>query len=62
MLEGIHKTFANGGLIPIGGVKHSKVRSHFIGSTIVSLPKQTAIAMQDTFVPILYILEYEKLE
>jgi len=47
-----------GGEVLYGG----KVRGRYVKPALVKMPSQTAIVKEETFAPILYILEYETLE
>ena len=49
---------SEGGKILYGG----KLRGGYVKPALVKMPSQTSIVMEETFAPILYILEYETLE
>jgi aldehyde dehydrogenase (NAD+) len=49
---------AAGGQVVYGGARRPDLGPHFVEPAIVRMPAQTDIVMQETFAPILYVLEY----
>jgi aldehyde dehydrogenase (NAD+) len=62
MLRAIQQAIADGGEIVYGGEKLPEHGPNFVQPTIIKMPAQTNIVKQETFAPILYLLEYETLE
>ncbi|MGH2582825.1 MAG: aldehyde dehydrogenase family protein, partial [Anaerolineales bacterium] len=52
----------DGGKVLTGGKRVDGKRGNFVEPTIVRMPKQTEIVKEETFAPILYILEYESID
>lgn len=51
-----------GGKILCGGNRLPKLGKQFVEPTIVKMPAQTEIVKEETFAPILYLLEYETID
>jgi aldehyde dehydrogenase (NAD+) len=62
MLDALSQAQADGGEILIGGRILLDLGQNFVEPTIVKMPAQTGIVRQETFAPILYLLEYGDLE
>jgi aldehyde dehydrogenase (NAD+) len=62
MLDALSQARADGGEILTGGKVLSGLGPNFVEPTIVRMPAQTEIVHQETFAPILYLLEYGDLE
>jgi len=62
MFDALEKAKAQGGQILTGGVMRPDLGPNFVEPTIVEMPSQTEIVLQETFAPILYLLEYQNLE
>jgi aldehyde dehydrogenase (NAD+) len=62
MLDALSQAQADGGEILTGGRILSDLGPNFVEPTIVKMPAQTGIVRQETFAPILYLLEYGDLE
>lgn len=62
MFEAIEQIKQEGGEILVGGNMRPDKGPNFVEPTIVKMPGQTKIVKQETFAPILYILEYQDLE
>ncbi|MCA9864867.1 MAG: aldehyde dehydrogenase family protein [Anaerolineales bacterium] len=62
MEAAVRQAVAEGGEVLTGGHTLPTVGPQFIEPTIIRMPTQTEIVRQETFAPILYILEYDKLE
>ncbi|RME88129.1 MAG: aldehyde dehydrogenase family protein [Anaerolineae bacterium] len=59
MFEALQKAQDQGGEIVYGGHMLPELGPNFVEPTIVKMPEQTDIVRQETFAPILYLLEYE---
>lgn len=62
MFEALEQIKKEGGEVLTGGKMRPDLGPNFVDPTIVKMPAQTEIVKQETFAPILYILEYEDLE
>jgi aldehyde dehydrogenase (NAD+) len=62
MFDALEQAQKEGGEILVGGKMRSDLGKNFVEPTIVRMPAQTDIVKQETFAPILYLLEYEDLE
>jgi len=62
MLAALERARKEGGEIVTGGKRRADLGTNFVEPTIVKMPKQTGIVREETFAPILYIMEYESLE
>lgn len=62
MFDAIEKAKADGGEIISGGNMRSDLGPNFVEPTILKMPAQTDIVKQETFAPVLYLLEYDTLE
>ncbi|RME08521.1 MAG: aldehyde dehydrogenase family protein [Anaerolineae bacterium] len=62
MFDAIEQALADGGEVLCGGKARPDLGPNFVEPTIIRMPAQTAIVKQETFAPVLYILEYETLE
>jgi aldehyde dehydrogenase (NAD+) len=58
----VAQAVAEGGQVLYGGRRRPDLGPQFVEPTIVRMPAQTAIVRQETFAPILYLLEYERFE
>jgi aldehyde dehydrogenase (NAD+) len=61
MFAALERALADGGEIVTGGRKRPDLGQNFVEPTIVYMPAQTEIVREETFAPILYILEYDDL-
>jgi aldehyde dehydrogenase (NAD+) len=61
MLEALEQAKTQGGEILTGGVMRPDLGPNFVEPTIVKMPAQTEIVKQETFAPILYLMEYDQL-
>jgi len=59
MFEAIQRAADDGGQILVGGKKRTDIGPNFVEPTIVHMPDQTEIVKEETFAPILYLLEFE---
>jgi len=62
MFEAITQAREDGGKVIFGGRRLPELGSRFVEPTIIRMQSQTDIVKQETFAPILYILEYENYE
>lgn len=62
MMAALEKVKKQGGKIIKGGKCLSALGEQFVEPTLVKMPAQTEIVHEETFAPILYLLEYEELE
>ena len=62
MRAALERAKAEGGEVVCGGNLLPEKGPRFVEPTIVKMPAQTAIVEEETFAPILYLLEYETLE
>ena len=62
MMHAIEQAVAQGGEVLVGGRARPEVGPNFVEPTIIKMPAQTEIVREETFAPILYILEYETLD
>jgi aldehyde dehydrogenase (NAD+) len=62
MQRALEQAQREGGEIVVGGSTLPDVGPQFVQPTIVKMPGQTPIVCEETFAPILYIMEYDSLE
>jgi aldehyde dehydrogenase (NAD+) len=62
MLAAIEQAKAQGGEVVCGGRRRTDLGPQFVEPTIIRMPAQSAIVEQETFAPILYVMEFESLE
>ncbi len=62
MMAALEQAKAAGGEILYGGRPRPDIGPNFVEPTIVKMPSQPAIVCEETFAPILYVMEYETLE
>ncbi|MDH7512210.1 MAG: aldehyde dehydrogenase family protein [Clostridiales bacterium] len=62
MMAALEKAKEQGGTVVYGGHRLPELGQQFVQPTIVKMPAQTAIVHEETFAPILYLLEYEDLD
>ena len=62
MFDALEQAKKEGGEILVGGKMRPDLGPQFVEPTIVKMPAQTEIVHQETFAPILYLLEYETTE
>ena len=62
MFAALAQVRAEGGKIITGGQRLPEMGACFAQPTIVRMPRQSQIVCQETFAPILYLLEYETLD
>jgi aldehyde dehydrogenase (NAD+) len=62
MLAAVEQARAEGGEVLTGGRARPDVGPQFVEPTIIKMPTQSDIVRQETFAPLLYLLEYETIE
>lgn len=62
MFDALEKVKADGGKVLTGGKMRPDLGPNFVEPTIVKMPEQTEIVRQETFAPILYILDYKDID
>jgi aldehyde dehydrogenase (NAD+) len=62
MFDALEQAKKEGGEILTGGVMRPDLGPNFVEPTIVKMPSQSDIVKQETFAPILYLMEYKNLE
>jgi aldehyde dehydrogenase (NAD+) len=62
MMAALEIAKKQGGRVVYGGGRIPKLGEQFVQPTIVHMPAQTAIVHEETFAPILYLVEYEELD
>jgi aldehyde dehydrogenase (NAD+) len=62
MFAAIEIASTDGGEILIGGNRRPDLGKNFVEPTIIRMPMQSDIVHEETFAPILYLLEYDNLE
>jgi aldehyde dehydrogenase (NAD+) len=62
MATAIEQAKAEGGTLLCGGGRRADLGPQFVEPAIIRMPSQSAIVRQETFAPILYVLEYERFE
>ena len=59
MINALEEATNDGGEVLVGGRTRPDIGPQFVEPAIVKMPAQTSIVQEETFAPILYILEYE---
>jgi len=59
MFEAIDRAKAEGGEVVYGGNRRPDIGPFFVEPTIIRMPAQSAIVKDETFAPILYVMEYD---
>ena len=62
MQAAIAQAKADGGEVLCGGQALPDLGPHFVAPSIIKMPQQTPLVCDETFAPILYLLEYETLD
>lgn len=62
MMAAITTAEVDGGEVLVGGGKLPELGDNFVEPTIIKMPQQTSLVCDETFAPILYIMEYETIE
>ena len=62
MMKAIERAKAEGGEVLTGGGKLPAIGEHYVEPTIIRMPKQTPLVCEETFAPILYVMDYQSLD
>lgn len=62
MMNALDVARQQGGEVLYGGSRLPEKGSNFVEPTIVKMPEQTPLVCEETFAPILYLMEYETLD
>jgi aldehyde dehydrogenase (NAD+) len=62
MFAAIDQAKAEGGQLVCGGARRPDLGRQFVEPTIIRMPQQSAVVEQETFAPILYVLEFDELD
>ena len=62
MMVAVKRAQSDGGIVLTGGRRLPHIGGNFVEPTIIRMPSQTALVCEETFAPILYIMEYETLD
>ncbi len=62
MMAAIEQAKSIGGEVLTGGRARPDLGPHFVEPTIIKMPEQLPLVCDETFAPILYVMEYETLE
>ncbi len=62
MMEALQRAQAEGGEILSGGRPRPEIGPQFVEPAIVRMPHQTPLVCEETFAPILYLMQYETLD
>jgi aldehyde dehydrogenase (NAD+) len=62
MISAIETAKSEGGEILTGGKRLLDKGANFVEPTIIKMPAQTPLVCEETFAPILYLMEYDKLD
>jgi aldehyde dehydrogenase (NAD+) len=62
MMAALEAAQAQGGKILTGGMRLPEKGSCFVEPTIVVMPEQTSLVCDETFAPVLYLMEFETLD
>ena len=61
MMTALQTARASGGQLVYGGERLPGIGPHFVQPAIVRMPEQSTLVCEETFAPILYLMEYEEL-
>ena len=62
MMDAIKQAVADGGEVVAGGHMLPELGPNFVEPTIIKMPAQTEIVKTETFAPIIYLLDYDRIE
>ena len=62
MMAAVERAKADGGQVLTGGGRLPDIGANFVEPTIIRMPAQTPLVCEETFAPILYIMDYETLD
>lgn len=62
MTHAVKQAIESGGKVLVGGESLPEIGHQFVRPAIIRMPSQTDIVKQETFAPILYLIEYDSIE
>ncbi len=62
MFAAIDRAKAEGGEVVCGGKRRPDLGAQFVEPTIIRMPAQSAVVREETFAPILYVMEFDDLD
>ncbi len=62
MLAAVERAKSEGGQVLCGGGRRPDIGANFVEPTIIRMPRQTPLVCDETFAPVLYIMDYETLD
>ena len=62
MMAAIERAKAQGGTVLTGGGRLPQIGDNYVQPTIIRMPRQTDLVCEETFAPILYVMDYETLD
>jgi aldehyde dehydrogenase (NAD+) len=62
MVAALETAVAQGGQVLTGGRRRADLGPNFVEPAIVRMPSQTPVVLEETFAPVLYVLEYDSLD
>jgi aldehyde dehydrogenase (NAD+) len=62
MDKALKRAAADGGEVLVGGERLEEKGPNFVTPAIVRMPQQTGVVKEETFAPVLYLLEYEDID
>jgi aldehyde dehydrogenase (NAD+) len=62
MFDAVEHAKSEGGQVIFGGKTRPDLGPNYVEPTIIKMPAQTAIVKEETFAPVLYLLEYDSLD
>ena len=62
MMAAIERAKSEGGRVLTGGGRLPAIGENFVEATIIRMPQQTPLVCDETFAPILYIMDYETID
>jgi aldehyde dehydrogenase (NAD+) len=62
MMHAIAEAKAQGGKVLTGGNPRPDIGPNFVEPTIIRMPQQSSLVCEETFAPILYVMEYNSLD
>ena len=62
MVKAVQRAQDSGGTLLYGGKRLPELGPLFVEPAIIRMPEQTPLVCEETFAPILYIMDYEKLD
>ncbi len=61
MMRAIERAKTEGGEVLTGGGRLPELGANFVEPTIIRMPEQTPLVCEETFAPILYVMDYERI-